>query len=798
MSNPSEPAAEELASDQIFIDFEIDSEWKKCIYSDCSRAGPQRSRNNSSTALPASSSPVPVPEPGFLHGCQKTLRQSFEATSLRRDAHSVTLWLCVRKHNYENYLWQFVRLGRFHGSEAYSNLSLWTVQLRVRMHRRVPFGCLLRGLCCRFGLGSTSEALKLCLDGFYGMPGFGDIFGNHSDDAVPWMEISNQSTADSLQLHDGDIIFVSYSNEKLESLARARKRALVNQSASSNVARSFAPRSSTTSDTDSISLAPFGKLSKPISQNAMPLADSVSPPPLHMATKMPTQPRARCASMPAAHPGQPMCISAAATSADIQFCEAVINTSKTELDQSLAEDGIETEVFAKDGWGLHPGALNKLHQAHSDIGDLVRVSYPSSKRTEKLGLVLTPELMTWMLDAAKDHRTPLIHPLLPKIRAKVFRCDTASDVDAADGLGAGIGAGRGALEELRNFASKVDSMLRVRCAGSGSFLDIWSPESAAYFVVDTFFGSSICSIYGIERDHRFHSYAVDAALHELEKGFVTFFSGTSGSQAKLGKADLDKAWENLYRLHPTAQELAAAEPCHHFKDLLNRALKNPNKSWRAFVGCSINCLYSDYSAKKAAFWAIHYLISHTAVQESLLAEIDSMATAARPHEFRRLTLKELDEMPFLEAFVKEVYRLTSGQFVSFRAGTDLLLQTHKNSEGICLHSGEEIGVLLRSLNMDPSLFKNPEAFQPQRFLFETQHAELLALPFGCLWPRRRLGLLKLKLFLVLLLSRCRIRADEGTGAQVDASAFCVDILPWTEDVVFQFQAREQMRATFTL
>uniref|UniRef100_A0A1I8FUR6 FERM domain-containing protein n=1 Tax=Macrostomum lignano TaxID=282301 RepID=A0A1I8FUR6_9PLAT len=745
MSNPSEPAAEELASDQIFIDFEIDSEWKKCIYSDCSRAGPQRSRNNSSTALPASSSPVPVPEPGFLHGCQKTLRQSFEATSLRRDAHSVTLWLCVRKHNYENYLWQFVRLGRFHGSEAYSNLSLWTVQLRVRMHRRVPFGCLLRGLCCRFGLGSTSEALKLCLDGFYGMPGFGDIFGNHSD--VPWMEISNQSTADSLQLHDGDIIFVSYSNEKLESLARARKRALVNQSASSNVARSFAPRSSTTSDTDSISLAPFGKLSKPISQNAMPLADSVSPPPLHMATKMPTQPRARCASMPAAHPGQPMCISAAATSADIQFCEAVINTSKTELDQSLAEDGIETEVFAKDGWGLHPGALNKLHQAHSDIGDLVRVSYPSSKRTEKLGLVLTPELMTWMLDAAKDHRTPLIHPLLPKIRAKVFRCDTASDVDAADGLGAGIGAGRGALEELRNFASKVDSMLRVRCAGSGSFLDIWSPESAAYFVVDTFFGSSICSIYGIERDHRFHSYAVDAALHELEKGFVTFFSGTSGSQAKLGKADLDKAWENLYRLHPTAQELAAAEP---------------------------------------------------SVQESLLAEIDSMATAARPHEFRRLTLKELDEMPFLEAFVKEVYRLTSGQFVSFRAGTDLLLQTHKNSEGICLHSGEEIGVLLRSLNMDPSLFKNPEAFQPQRFLFETQHAELLALPFGCLWPRRRLGLLKLKLFLVLLLSRCRIRADEGTGAQVDASAFCVDILPWTEDVVFQFQAREQMRATFTL
>uniref|UniRef100_A0A1I8J0L4 Protein kinase domain-containing protein n=1 Tax=Macrostomum lignano TaxID=282301 RepID=A0A1I8J0L4_9PLAT len=712
MSNPSVPAAEELASDQIFIDFEIDSEWKKCIYSDCSRAGPQRSRNNSSTALPASSSPVPVPEPGFLHGCQKTLRQSFEATSLRRDAHSVTLWLCVRKHNYENYLWQFVRLGRFHGSEAYSNLSLWTVQLRVRMHRRVPFGCLLRGLCCRFGLGSTSEALKLCLDGFYGMPGFGDIFGNHSD-------------------------------------------------------------------------APFGKLSKPISQNAMPLADSVSPPPLHMATKMPTQPRARRASVPAAHPGQPMCISAAATSADIQFCEAVINTSKTELDQSLAEDGIETEVFAKDGWGLHPGALNKLHQAHSDIGDLVRVSYPSSKRTEKLGLVLTPELMTWMLDAAKDHRTPLIHPLLPKIRAKVFRCDTASDVDAADGLGAGIGAGRGALEELRNFASKVDSMLRVRCAGSGSFLDIWSPESAAYFVVDTFFGSSICSIYGIERDHRFHSYAVDAALHELEKGFVTFFSGNSGSQAKLRKADLDKAWENLYRLHPTAQELAAAEPY-------------PNKSWRAFVGCSINCLYSDYSAKKAAFWAIHYLISHTAVQESLLAEIDSMATAARPHEFRRLTLKELDEMPFLEAFVKEVYRLTSGQFVSFRAGTDLLLQTQKNSEGICLHSGEEIGVLLRSLNMDPSLFKNPEAFQPQRFLFETQHAELLALPFGCLWPRRRLGLLKLKLFLVLLLSRCRIRADEGTGAQVDASAFCVDILPWTEDVVFQFQAREQMRATFTL
>lgn len=137
---------------------------------------------------------------------------------------SITVYFRVRKRNYEQLLWYYISSKTFRKDKIYlpKNLHYWTLSLRTRLVISYPMGRVIETMKCRLGI--TNPGLKFCLDGFYGMINYTDIFGT-TGDSCPWMEISYFSTVKSLKLHEGDNIFISVASAgQIENVIKWRQK----------------------------------------------------------------------------------------------------------------------------------------------------------------------------------------------------------------------------------------------------------------------------------------------------------------------------------------------------------------------------------------------------------------------------------------------------------------------------------------------------------------------------------------------------------------------------------------------
>ncbi|PAA86659.1 hypothetical protein BOX15_Mlig022324g1 [Macrostomum lignano] len=150
----------------------------------------------------------------------KHYRSTFRPT--RRNY--VTMFFRTRRRNYELLLWQLITSGVITKEKMYMPecLPYWTVGIKMRVRVNYPLGKVMDTMKERLGI--TSPGLRFCLDGFFGMVNYSDIFGNTAD-ACPWMEISNNSTVESLRLADGDSIFISIASMgQIQNVAKWRKQ----------------------------------------------------------------------------------------------------------------------------------------------------------------------------------------------------------------------------------------------------------------------------------------------------------------------------------------------------------------------------------------------------------------------------------------------------------------------------------------------------------------------------------------------------------------------------------------------
>lgn len=78
------------------------------------------------------------------------------------------------------------------------------------------------------------------------------------------------------------------------------------------------------------------------------------------------------------------------------------------------------------------------------------------------------------------------------------------------------------------------------------------------------------------------------------------------------------------------------------------------------------------------------------------------------------TYREINELKYLERFVKEVLRLYPSAPTILRvAGEDI-----KTSNGYTIPKGAAVGLLIYDLHRNPKVWEDPEKFDPERFLPE--------------------------------------------------------------------------------
>lgn len=163
------------------------------------------------------------------------------------------------------------------------------------------------------------------------------------------------------------------------------------------------------------------------------------------------------------------------------------------------------------------------------------------------------------------------------------------------------------------------------------------------------------------------------------------------------------------------------------------------------------------TVKTTLEWAMVFAIREPLIQQKVQAELDHVVGR------RRLpSLDDLPNLPYTEAFILEVMR---------RATAVPLGTTHSTSRtttlnGLTIPKGTQIIPLIHAVHMDPTLWKDPETFNPERFIGADGaiHKPDFFIPFG-VGRRMCLGdvLAKAELFLFLssLLHVFSLQVPEG-------------------------------------
>uniref|UniRef100_A0A1I8HAB0 IBD domain-containing protein n=2 Tax=Macrostomum lignano TaxID=282301 RepID=A0A1I8HAB0_9PLAT len=183
----------------------------------------------SNNSMPMADKAYDAPEPpedieAFLPGLAEIAQQNRLSGIRPTRRNYATLYFRVRRRNYEQLLWQYFSQGIFSKDRMYSPkcLPYWTIGMKMRLRHTYPLGRVLDTMKQRLGI--NVPGIRFCLDGFFGMVNYTDIFGRSSD-ACPWMEISICSTVLSLRLKDGDSIFISIATSaQIERVLAYRKQ----------------------------------------------------------------------------------------------------------------------------------------------------------------------------------------------------------------------------------------------------------------------------------------------------------------------------------------------------------------------------------------------------------------------------------------------------------------------------------------------------------------------------------------------------------------------------------------------
>ncbi|XP_075541810.1 cytochrome P450 3A41-like [Dermacentor variabilis] len=146
----------------------------------------------------------------------------------------------------------------------------------------------------------------------------------------------------------------------------------------------------------------------------------------------------------------------------------------------------------------------------------------------------------------------------------------------------------------------------------------------------------------------------------------------------------------------------------------------------------------------------YFLALHPHFQDRVIAEIDSVVSE------HGITYEALQQMPFLEACVKEALRLETHDAIYLRLCTE-----ETTVAGIRFKPGMCVEIPVAAIHHDAQYFPEPDKFNPERFLPENKDSvrPFSYMPFG-VGPRNcvamRLGMLQAKALLACIFRRMRL------------------------------------------
>lgn len=138
-------------------------------------------------------------------------------------------------------------------------------------------------------------------------------------------------------------------------------------------------------------------------------------------------------------------------------------------------------------------------------------------------------------------------------------------------------------------------------------------------------------------------------------------------------------------------------------------------------------------------WTLYHLAKHPEVMAKLREELRAVLNGGAP------TAEQIEQLPYTKAVLSEAMRLKPPAALMLRkVARDTSLQNYR------LRAGSLAVISIYNIHHHPALWKNPEAFEPERFLTQKASKHTF-LPFG-IGPRFCIGNQFASVELVLLLA----------------------------------------------
>uniref|UniRef100_A0A3B5LN26 Cytochrome P450 family 2 subfamily U member 1 n=1 Tax=Xiphophorus couchianus TaxID=32473 RepID=A0A3B5LN26_9TELE len=249
-------------------------------------------------------------------------------------------------------------------------------------------------------------------------------------------------------------------------------------------------------------------------------------------------------------------------------------------------------------------------------------------------------------------------------------------------------------------------------------------------------------------------------LRRVERDITVFLKKIIGSHSNTLDPNNPRDLTDMYLMEMLAQQAAGEQDSSFTEDYLFYIIGD------LFIA-------GTDTTTNSVLWVLLYLALYPDIQDQVQAEIDRVVDRRRPP-----SLTDRGSLPFTEATIMEVQRLTAVVPLSI---------PHMASEttvfrGFTIPKGTVIMPNLYSVHRDPSVWDDPDAFNPTRFL--DGEGKLLRresfIPFG-IGRRVCMGeqLAKMELFLTVsgLLQACTFRLPDGAPAPSLHGRFGLTLAP---------------------
>ncbi|BFZ10732.1 hypothetical protein BsWGS_13771 [Bradybaena similaris] len=381
----------------------------------------------------------------------------------------------------------------------------------------------------------------------------------------------------------------------------------------------------------------------------------------------------------------------------------------------------------------------------------------------------------------------------------INRTNSGMQIDQADHQGvhhSKENATIGNTEVLIN--SQLHSEHVSPMAGVESQAGVWCQDHLRNFASKIFFSPVFYTIFG--RGHpgqsgNFHPQVFHKNFDLFHKYFNFLWIG-------LPIKFFPKAMEaaGVLAQQPSSEDMVGRDGCSDYIKFATQFMLKNKQSERDIICHNLIFLHVNYNTFRVAYWCMYKLMEDASVMTAVKKEVDEVVeakrTGANEDEYEaQFTAEDINKLPIVDSFLKEVIRVTSGVFMVRLCSADTKFTTAAG-QTFNLRKGDKVAMYPPVFHHDPEVFEEPETFKVDRFVDAEfykngQKVKHPLIGFGSLCFGQKLSMLQLKWFIINVLNSFKMELLDGQKTVPNKNMYGHEILPPTNDVQCRFIPRER-------